>query len=89
LAKHLSVEKRQRQSKKTNVRNRTMKSKLKTARKNLEKSMEKKDTDSLTALFNEYVSLVDKAASKGVIHKNNAARKKMKMAGRVSSLKAP
>ena len=87
MTKNLSVEKRERQSKKANFRNRMMKSKLKTARKKLEMCIEKKDTDTLPALFNEYVSLVDKAASKGVIHKNNASRKKMRMAQIVNSIK--
>jgi len=87
LAKHLSVEKRKRQADKANLRNRMVKSKLKTAKKKLEMSIEKKDTKSITAMYNEYVSLVDRAASGGVIHRNNASRKKAWMAKKVNSVK--
>jgi small subunit ribosomal protein S20 len=86
LARHLSVEKRKRQSEKANLRNRMVKSKLKTAKKKLEVSIEKKDTGTMTSLFNEYVSMVDTAVSKGVIHRNTASRKKMRMAKKINDL---
>jgi small subunit ribosomal protein S20 len=83
------VEKRKRQSDKANLRNKMIKSKLKTAKKKLEMLIEKKETESITALFNEYVSLVDRATSGGVIHRNNASRKKAWMARKINSVQAP
>ena len=86
MARHLSVEKRKRQSDKANLRNRMVKSKLKTAQKKLESLIEKKDIESISAIYNEYVSLVDKAASGGVVHRNNASRKKANMAKKINRL---
>jgi small subunit ribosomal protein S20 len=87
LAEHLSVEKRARQNEKERKRNRVWKSRLKTVQNRLRRSIESNDGDSAAAQYHEYVSLVDKAVSKGVIHKKTAARKKTRMAQRISSLK--
>jgi small subunit ribosomal protein S20 len=80
-----SAKKSVRQYKEARTRNRIWKSRIKTAGKKVENAIEKKEHDALQPLFKEYVSVVDRAASKGVIHKNNAARKKMKMAQRMKT----
>lgn len=85
MAVHTSVRKRARQNEKARVRNRMWKSRIKTLKNKLEKSIEKKETDILSSLYNDYVSVIDKASSKGVIHKNNASRKKMRMTKKISS----
>jgi small subunit ribosomal protein S20 len=64
--------------------NRIWKSKVKSAKKKLENALEKNERDDFEALFRNYVSVVDRATSKGVIHKNNAARKKTRMAQRLA-----
>lgn len=69
--------KRARQTKGRNVRNKRVKKAFKTAVKKLELAIkEKKDKQELIPLLNKAVSLIDKAATKGVLHKNTAARKK-------------
>ena len=88
MAEHLSVEKRARQNEKARKRNRVWKSRIKTVQNRLKRSIESKDGDSAAAQYQEYISLVDKAVSKGVIHKKNAARKKTRMAQRIKSLKS-
>ena len=68
--------KRVRQAKKANTYNKHYKSKMNSAISNLLTSP-KKDT---AKQFSEVVKLIDKVASKGVIHKNKANNKKSKLA---------
>jgi small subunit ribosomal protein S20 len=79
LASHKSAKKSVRQDEKVRMRNRMWKSRIKTARKKLEKALEEKQNDNLDSLYREYVSIVDSAVSKGVIHQNTASRKKSRM----------
>ena len=76
--------KRVRQSRKANARNKAYKAKIHTSIKNV-LSKGKKD-DALKTL-NDTVSLIDKAASKGIIHKNKAANKKSNLYKKVNNLK--
>ncbi len=85
---HTSVEKRARQSEKARLRNRTWKSKIKTSKGKLEMAIENKEIEALSSLYNDYVSVIDRAASRNVLHKNNASRKKARIARKVNSLKA-
>lgn len=87
MASHSSSERRARRSERLRLRNRMWKSKLKTLKKKLEDAISEKKTDAVGPLFISYVSAVDSAASRGVIHKRNAARKKSRMALKVNGLK--
>lgn len=69
---HKSAKKRLRQSKKANIQNRSIKSEIKTLIKKVEASFDEKD---LKRTF----SLLDKAARKRVIHKNQASRVKSRL----------
>ena len=83
MAQHKSAVKRNRQSERTRLRNRVYKSQLKTAIKKLRSLDNKEEAE------NEYktvTSLLDRLASKGIIHRNNAANKKSKLAIYVASL---
>ena len=60
-------------------RNRMIKSRLKTSLKKFDAAVAAGDSD-LQAVYRETVSMVDKAASKGVIHKNASNRKKAQLA---------
>ena len=86
MAVHKSVEKRARQNENARSRNRVLKSKIKTAKAALEKAIEDKKTDLTASLYNNYVSIVDKASSRKVIHKNNASRKKRRMAQKIKGI---
>lgn len=83
MPQHKSAIKRMRTSEKARLRNRAYKSKLKTAIKKLEGSANKKDAETE---FKDVTSLLDKLASKGTIHPNNAANKKSKFAQRIANL---
>ncbi|MGM9925489.1 MAG: 30S ribosomal protein S20 [Bacillus sp. (in: firmicutes)] len=65
----------------------TAKSSMRTAVKNAEAAIANNDENSKDALL-AAVRKLDKAASKGLIHKNAAARKKSRLAKRLNSLNA-
>lgn len=65
----------------------TAKSSMRTAVKNAEAAIANNDENSKDALLAASRKL-DKAASKGLIHKNAAARKKSRLAKRLNSLNA-
>jgi small subunit ribosomal protein S20 len=79
--------KRNRQNEKARVRNKAVKSSLKTAVRSFREAADSGDAEKATlALQAAYVKL-DKAASKGVIHKNQAANRKSALAKRVATMK--
>ena len=71
-----SARKRDRQNEKARKRNATCKAKLHDAHKKLFKAADANDKESAEKKFKEFVSGLDKAAKKGIISKNTAARKK-------------
>ena len=80
--------KRNRQNEKRRLRNKSVKSALKTAIRKFHEATQAGDTEAATALLRDASRKLDKAASKGVIHKNQAANRKSAIAKRVSSLSA-
>jgi len=82
LAIHKSVKKRLRTSKKSNVRNTAIKSRIKTLVKKTEASPEE-------ASLKEAVSFLDKAAQKGAIHPNKASRIKSRLTKLVQKKSSP
>ena len=71
---------------KARVRNKAVRSELKTAIKKVRKAVEEEDVQAAQELADKAGRLLDKAASKGIIHKNQAANRKSKLARRVASL---
>ena len=61
------------------VRNVAAKSEIKTAIKKALSLAEAKDSDALNAAISSVYKLCDKAVSKGILHKNTAARKKSRL----------
>jgi small subunit ribosomal protein S20 len=84
VAVHKAAKKSVRQDERARTSNRIWKSKVKSAKKKLEDALEKNEKNTFESLFQNYVSVIDRATSKGVIHKNNAARKKTRMAQRLA-----
>jgi small subunit ribosomal protein S20 len=76
--------KRNRQNEDRRVRNKAVRSELKTRTKRALTSAEEggADTEELTRLA---IKRLDKAASKGVIHKNQAARRKSRLIKRIAA----
>lgn len=57
------------------ARNKSIKSAVKTATKKVEAAVAAKDQEAAKAALINAISTIESAASKGVYHKNNAARK--------------
>ena len=78
--------KRNRQNEKRRMRNKSVKSSLKTAIRKFNTTAATGDTEAATALLLDASRKLDKAVSKGVIHKNQAANRKSAIAKRLQSL---
>jgi small subunit ribosomal protein S20 len=78
--------KRNRQNEGRRLRNKAVKSELKTAVRNFREAADAGDAATTSTAFRSASKLLDKAASKGVIHKNQAANRKAAMANRTNSL---
>lgn len=88
MANHKSAVKRHKQSLVRRERNRVAKSTLKTVAKKVETAVSAKDAAVAGTSLNDAVVALDKAARKGIIHKNTAARKKSRLAKKVNALNA-
>ncbi len=80
--------KRNRQNEKRRLRNKSVKSSLKTAVRKFRETVEAGDAEQASALMREASRQLDKAASKGVIHKNQAANRKSAIAHQFTRLTA-
>ena len=81
-----SSQKRERQNEKLRIRNRSYKSKARTMVKKAFLAIEEQNLDSAREATLAAVKALDKAAAKGVIHKNNASRRKGRLMTRLSAL---
>ncbi len=86
--KHPSVEKRARQNVLRNQRNIAVRSALRTTVKKVVTALAARAPDTAQAELPRAVRALGKAASKGVIHKNQAARKISRLTRRVHALAA-
>ena len=67
-------------------RNKAIKSGVKTSIKKVYAAIEAKDAEGAKAALTDATSTINKAASKGIYHKNNAARKVSRLATAVNKL---
>lgn len=67
-------------------RNKAVKSELKTAIKKVDTAIAAGDADTAKAAATDAARMLDKAASKGVVHKNQAANRKSGIIKRASSV---
>ncbi len=72
--------KRNRQNEARRVRNKSVRSSLKTRVKRFLDAVEAGDTERASEAYQTAARAFDRAASKGVIHKNTAANKKSRLA---------
>ena len=68
--------------------NQMHKTALKTAIKKFNEAVESKNVEEAKVLFNEAVSKLDKGVKQGILHKNNAARKKSQLALKLAKIDA-
>lgn len=83
MANSLSSEKRIRQSARRTVQNRMQRSRLKTSMKKVTQATEQ---EAAQEAFKETAALLDRLASRRVIHPNKAARKKSQLARLIAKL---
>ena len=82
MANTKSAMKRIRQSEKRRVRNRTIRSQVRTAVKTARTTA---GGDALRAAVADAIRTLDRAVTKGVVHRNTAARKKSALARRLAA----
>lgn len=83
MPQHKSAIKRVRQTEKRNERNTARRSKLRTL---IKKVLNTSDKAQAEAAYKEAVAYIDKMSIKGIIHTNNAARKKARLTKYVNNL---
>ena len=81
-----SGRKRARQDVKLNAANSSLRSKYRTAVKNVEKAVLSGDKAKATELFGKMQAIVDTIADKGIFHKNKADRDKSRLSVKVKTL---
>ncbi len=88
MASHESALKAHKQSQKNRERNRQFRSRLRGALKSIRSAIDGKDVPAAEGALKQTVSLIDKMASKGVIHANAASRYKSRLATRIAAARA-
>lgn len=86
MANIKSAKKRIKVTETKTLKNRMIKSALKTTIKKFEAAIEAKNNEEAKALFTSVVKSLDMAATKGVVHKNMAARKKSRLTAKLNSM---
>ena len=86
MANIQSQKKRIRTNEKARLRNKDVKSSLKTAIRKFREAADAGDATAAAALAREANRALDKAASKGVIHQNQSANRKSAISKRVAAL---
>ena len=88
MANIKSAIKRARQNVKLRQRNASARSMYRTYIKNVLKAVESGDNDAARAAYFKAQPIIDKAADKGLLHKNKAARIKSRLNARVKAMAA-
>ena len=84
MASHESALKAHRQNVKRREHNRQLRTRLRSALRDIRAAIDGGDPAKVKDALRDTISLVDKMASKGAIHRNAAARYKSRLASRVS-----
>ena len=88
MATHKSALKRARQNKDRRLRNMSYKTRVKTAVKEVRTAIDGNSPEKAQETFSEAVSMIQKTASRGVIHRKHASRKISRLARRLNKLQA-
>jgi small subunit ribosomal protein S20 len=88
VATHKSAVKRQKQTEKKHLINKSIKSALKTLAKKVEQAVEAKNTDLAKESLIKAMKAYDKAASQGILHKATSSRKISRLSTKVGKISA-
>jgi small subunit ribosomal protein S20 len=86
VANHKDAIKRDRQNQKRRLRNRHFRSMMRTEIKKLRKAIDAGDASNAAASLPETVSVIQRLAQKGIIHKSQAARRVSRLALQINGL---
>jgi small subunit ribosomal protein S20 len=86
LANIKSAIKRNKQNEKRRIRNRVYRGRARTYVKKAFTAMDQEGVETARQATTEAISALDKAAEKGVLHKNNASRRKSRLMRRLAKL---
>ena len=84
MATHASALKAHRQSLKNREHNRQFRSRLRSALKTIRTAIDGNDLTAAKNVLKQTISLIDKMASKGIIHRNAAGRYKSRLTTRIA-----
>jgi small subunit ribosomal protein S20 len=85
VASHESALKAHRQSLKNREHNRQFRARLRNALRSVRVAIDGNDMKAAKAALRDTISLIDRMASKGIIHRNAAGRYKSRLAHRIAS----
>lgn len=88
MANITSQIKRNKQNEKRRIRNRVARGSARTAVKKAQVQLESGQSEETKKSVLEAISVLDKAAQKGIIHKNNAARRKSRLMKSLATAKS-
>ncbi len=86
MANHKSAIKRIRINERRRIRNRIFISRARTEIKDVRKEIDEKDVAAAREAALKAIRTLDKAAEKGILHKNNAARRKSRLMKQLNAL---
>ena len=85
MASHASALKAHRQSLKNREHNRQFRARLRNALKSIRTAIDGNDLAGAKAALRQTISLIDRMAGKGIIHRNAASRYKSRISARLAS----
>jgi len=86
LANSAQARKRARQAEKRRVQNVTLRSSMRTAVKKVVYAIDAGDKEAASEAFKSAAPALDSAVTKGLLHRNNADRRKSRLNGRIKAL---
>jgi len=86
VANSPQAKKRARQAEQQRQRNAGQRSKFRTHIKKVAKALESGDKEAATTVYREAVPVIDGAVSRGLIHKNKAARHKSRLNAHIKAM---
>ena len=86
MANIASAKKRAKQAEKSRLHNASQRSMLRTQIKKVIKAIDAKDKEGAQNAYKDAVPVIDAMVSKGIIHKNKAARHKSRLNSNIKSL---
>ena len=88
MASHASALKAHRQSLKNREHNRHFRARLRSALKSIRTAIDGNDLTAAKSALKQTISLIDKMAGKGIIHRNAAGRYKSRLTSRIQKASA-